>query len=392
MARKSIVAVLRTRPEAVLDDYQHLFDLAGGSDALDKSAPTILKDNISWHFPFPGANTTPWQLEGTILALRGAGHDELYCVQNRTVVTNAFKGTDLNGYWPICRAHGVPVLFNFRRQDMRWIEYRPSAKMMVLDRIFDGHIRIPDFFTGKNVVHLPTLKCHIYTTTTGAMKNAFGGLLSEKRHYTHTWIHETLVDLLAIQKEIHTGLFAAMDGTTAGNGPGPRIMEPQTKNVILASSDQVAIDAVAAKLMGFDPMSLRYIRLADEAGLGVGAPRDIEIVGDVDVANENWHFHVGRTFLSVLGWLSWYGPTRHLQRLIFHTPLVHAANLISEIYHDYFHWTFKERKVFESWREESPWGSLFKQYEARGHLAEPSRSESGVLRTPQPPPLAKGEE
>ena len=80
---------------------------------------------------------------------------------------------------------------------------------------------IPDYFFGKNIVHLPTVKCHIYTTTTGAMKNAFGGLLNTKRHYTHSWIHETLVDLLAIQKEIHSGLFAIMDGTTAGNGPGP---------------------------------------------------------------------------------------------------------------------------------------------------------------------------
>ena len=43
-------------------------------------------------------------------------------------------------------------------------------------------IRIPDYFIGKNIVHLPTVKCHIYTTTTGAMKNAFGGLLNHKRH------------------------------------------------------------------------------------------------------------------------------------------------------------------------------------------------------------------
>ena len=64
---------------------------------------------------------------------------------------------------------------------------------------------IPDYFFGKNIVHLPTTKCHIYTTTTGAMKNAFGGLLNTRRHYTHSWIHETLVDLLAIQKEIHSG-------------------------------------------------------------------------------------------------------------------------------------------------------------------------------------------
>ena len=48
-----------------------------------------------------------------------------------------------------------------------------------------------------------------------------------------------------------------MDGTTAGNGPGPRTMYPVVKNVMLASADQVAIDAVSAKMMGFDPMSLR---------------------------------------------------------------------------------------------------------------------------------------
>ena len=50
--------------------------------------------------------------------------------------------------------------------------------MRVLDQIFPEGIHVPDYFFGKNVVHLPTVKCHIYTTTTGAMKNAFGGLLN----------------------------------------------------------------------------------------------------------------------------------------------------------------------------------------------------------------------
>jgi uncharacterized protein (DUF362 family) len=353
----------------VLEDYQHLAELAGIREALDPGATTILKDNISWHFPFPSANTTPWQLEGTILALRAAGFKDLACVQNRTVVTNAFKGTDLNGYWPICKAYDIPVLFNFRHDDMKWVEYKPKGKMLVLDRIFEGHIRIPDYFPGKNIVHLPTAKCHIYTTTTGAMKNAFGGLLSEKRHWTHTWIHETLVDLLTIQKEIHTGLFAVMDGTMAGNGAGPRIMEPQTKNVILASADQVAIDAVASRLMGFDPLSIPYIRIAHEAGLGVGDPREIEIAGDHDAAEQNWHFKVGKTFHSFMAWLSWYGPTRHLQKWIFHTPLAALTFPVSEIYHDYYRWPLRERRIYEQWRRESPWGQLFGQYAERGHLA-----------------------
>ena len=75
-----------------------------------------------------------------------------------------------------------------------------------------------------------------------------------------------------------------MDGTTAGNGPGPRTMYPVVKNVMLASADQVAIDAVSSKMMGFDPMSIDYIRLAHQDGLGVGDPRDITIVGDVEAA------------------------------------------------------------------------------------------------------------
>jgi uncharacterized protein (DUF362 family) len=364
------VAVLRTRPETVLSDYARLLRLAEVERFLDPKATTILKDNISWHFPFPSANTTPWQLEGTIRGLRAQGFRDLSCVQNRTVVTNAFKGEDLNHYVPIFQRYGVPVLYNFRDQDMKWIPFEPRAEMLVLRRIYPKGIRLPDYFFGKNIVHLPTVKCHIYTTTTGAMKNAFGGLLAHHRHYTHTWIHETLVDLLAIQKEIHPGLFAVMDGTTAGNGAGPRIMTPVEKNVILASGDQVAIDAVSAAMMGFDPMSLRYIRLAHERGLGVGDLREIEVVGDAEAASERWGFEVGMTLLRALGWLSWYGPTKVLQKLIFRTPLVGIPILVSEVYHDYYRWSLRERPVFERWRAQSPWGRLFAEYEAKGTLAD----------------------
>src|SRR3972149_4529294 len=88
---KAKVAVLFTKPETVLQDYERLMELAGFRQALDPSATTILKDNISWHFPFPSANTTPWQLEGTAVALRKAGYRDLVCVQHTTVVTNAVQ-------------------------------------------------------------------------------------------------------------------------------------------------------------------------------------------------------------------------------------------------------------------------------------------------------------
>jgi uncharacterized protein (DUF362 family) len=369
---KSRVSVLRVTPDNILSDIDRLVELGGVSDALAPGATTILKDNISWHFPFPAANSTPWQLEGTILALQRRGFTDQVCVQNKTVVTNAFKGEDLNHYIPIFKRYDIPVLYNFKDGDMKWVQHRPKARMRALDKIFPEGIQIPDYFFGKNIVHLPTTKCHIYTTTTGAMKNAFGGLLNTRRHYTHSWIHETLVDLLAIQKEIHPGLFAIMDGTTAGNGPGPRTMYPVVKNVMLASSDQVAIDAVSAKMMGFDPMSLAYINLAHQDGLGVGDPRDIEIVGDLDAAKENWGFHVGKNLVKAVGGdLIWFGPLKKFQNLFFHTPLVHGFVFASEIYHDLYRWPALDRRTFEHWAERTPWGQLFLRYAQMGPQGQP---------------------
>jgi uncharacterized protein (DUF362 family) len=364
---KAKVAVLATQPDTVLRDYERVMEMADFTSHLAAGSTTILKDNISWHFPFPGANTTPWQLEGTILGLRNHGYRDLVCVQNKTVVTDAFKGEDLNKYVPIFRRCNIPVLYNFKGDDMKWVGYQPKAKMLVLDWIFRDHggIQVPDYFFGKNVVHLPTVKCHIYTTTTGAMKNAFGGLLNTLRHYTHSWIHETLVDLLAIQKEIHSGVFAVMDGTTCGNGPGPRTMFPVIKNLILASADQVAIDAVAAKMMGFDPMSIKYINLAHAAGLGVGKPEEIEVVGH-DVSRENWHFHVGDNLASRVGDLLWFSPLKKIQNFFFRTPLVNVFIFGSEAYHDYFRWPLRDRRTFETWLTTTAWGKLFQDYTSVG--------------------------
>ena len=374
ISKSGRVRVVRTDPERVLEDVSALVEMAGARQALP-AGTTILKDNISWHYPMPGSNTTPWQLEGTILGLHRLGLDDLVCVQNQTVVIDAFKGEDLNQYRPIFQRYKVPVLYNFRDSDMKWVPYRPKASMLALDHIYPEGIYLPDFFFGKNIVHLPTVKCHMYTTTTGAIKNAFGGLLNQHRHYTHSWIHETLVDLLAIQHEIHPGLFAVMDGTTAGNGPGPRTITPEVKNVMLASADQVAIDAVAAKLMGFDPMAIPYIRLAHERGLGVGEPRDIHLEGD-DVSGENWHFKVGYNMHRALAWMAWYGPTRVLQKAVLRTRLVAFPIFLSEFNHDYIHWPLKGKAIFELWRRSTAWGQLFETYGQQGTLAATNEAAS----------------
>lgn len=360
---KAKVAILRTKPETIIEDYIRVCELADIKGALDTSTKTILKDNITWHNVMPGVNTTPWQLEGTIKSLKQAGLDDLVAVHNHTVVTVPERGEKQLKFEPIYQKYGIPVLFNFREDHMKWVEFKPKFRTLALHKIFPEGIKIPDYFMGKNIVQLPTMKTHSYTTYTGALKNAFGGLLNYKRHYTHTWIHETLVDLLAIGREIHSGMFATMDGTTAGSGPGPRTVIPHDKNIILASADQVAIDSVAATMMGFDWSKLPCIALAHEHGLGIGDPREIEVVGDVEASKENYHFEVGVNFATGVGRILWHDtPLKVLQPLFFHTPLVHIFIFASEMYHDKVWYQLNGTKVVNRWMAESPWGQLFAQY------------------------------
>jgi uncharacterized protein (DUF362 family) len=377
---KSKVAVLKVRPETILSDIGRLCELAGLRAALDGTRPTIVREQLAWHYPLPAANTTPWQLEGTLIALRDSGFTDVSLVQSESVVTDAAKGEDLNHYLPLVERYQVPVLYNFKPADMKWLEYRPKARLHALHKVFPGGIFIPDYFFGKNVVHLPTMKCHAFATTSGAMENAVSGLLDTKRHYTQSWIHRTLVDLLAIQKEIHAGLFAVMDGTTAGNGPGPRTLLPVVKDYVLASQDQVAIDAVAAKMMGFDPLSIEYLNVAHEDGLGVADPRDIEIVG-ADITHESWGFSVGENVASKVGEALWFGPLKGLQNLLFRTPLVNVLALGSEVYHDRYRWPRKEQQVFADWQTNTAWGRLFEAYGSN----ESDRITRSAPRASQPP-------
>jgi len=381
---RSKVAILRTTPATVLEDYHRLMNLADYQQVIAREADTALKVNISWHFFFPGSSTTPWQLEGVIRGMKQDGYDPalIHACHNRTVVIDAHLGERENKQVNVVEAHGLRNVHLYEG-DEPWINIRDAVgdltkKFLCLNEVYPDGFMIPKRFIGENIVHLPTVKTHIFTTTTGAMKNAFGGLLNERRHWTHPVIHETLVDLLMIQKKIHRGVFAVMDGTFAGDGPGPRCMIPHVKNVILAGADQVAIDAVAAKLMGLDPLSIKFIRLAHDLGLGTGDPREIEIVGDEGAGREQWHF-VGpfrkMTFASRMQHKIYWGPLKKPMEWSLKTVLAPWAYIASVVYHDSFWYPLKAKQMMATVLQ-SPWGRLFRHWErvtpdARGYPVIP---------------------
>lgn len=376
MDKKPQIFIKKTTANTVLEDYASLLDLAKYRQHFTFDEKIILKLNLSWSKYFPACSSPPWQVEGILKKMRGDGFigDNLYTAENRTVVTDIAKGLKGNKWEPIIAkydANFVPLT------EVEFTPFKAEKPLHVLDsKVFPTGFSIPNFYIGKKIIHLPTFKTHGHTGSEGgefnehnpesnggitcAMKNAFGGLLTKRRHFSHQFMSEVLVDLLIIQQQIHPDIFAVVDGTVAGDGAGPRCMIPRIKNTLMAGYDQVAVDAMAAKIMGFDPMKLPAIKIAHDEGLGCGDVDQIEIIGD-DVSQENWNFHVERSIVI------WGDQQVRKGKLRFLEPLMHTwlfnvgPVMLSKVYHDYWWYNTTGRKRIKEYNK-TEWGQLFKTY------------------------------
>lgn len=335
--RGALVALVRTEPVSVLEDYQRLMDLVGCWSLSAPVAQVVVAD-VTRHFPFPAANTAPWQFEGVVRALRRAGCDDVAWVRVGMPLGHGVVD-DLNGYVPIADSYALlPGL--------------PIAAHAV--HSLGGSPRLGGV-AGAQVVYLPTLGHHDGVSFAGAMASAYramgGGMSVGGGGLTPL----ALVEALALQQERRMVACAVMDATTV-HQRGQRV--PAVRNVLLASCDLVALDAVAARLLGYEPLrDLSALRLAHERGLGVGDLRAVTLVGDVALLDECWGgllpvhpLRGGRAFGRVCHqrWRAWgarFLPVAVRRRWAF------------------YRWSNQDRCLFESWLRDTGWGRLFRAYQ-----------------------------
>jgi uncharacterized protein (DUF362 family) len=354
-----LVAVLKTSPETVVADYRRLLDLAEFRRFLSAPGEIVIKLNLSWTKYFPACSTQPWQLDGVLAAMAGMGVylKSLQAVENRTVVTDPVKGAENNLWFGVLRKYGVDYV---PLTGVEWVRHSFAQDLPTLHSLFPGGIEVPKMLIGKKVLHLPTMKTHGHSTTTGAVKNAFGGLLREFRHYAHKHIHEVLKELLIMERELHPATFAAVDGTVAGDGAGPRTMRPVIADYLIAGGDSVAVDSVAASMMGFDPDSIGYLRLAGREGLGESRLDRIEIRG-ASVDGVNLGFQAKRSPVIWGDQMIRKGPLRPLEGVLLHSPMVFWAPLASNIYHDWIWYPTAGRLAIGRFMR-TGYGRLFASY------------------------------
>lgn len=339
-------------PKTVLSDYQKLFS----HFSKPKNTPTIVKLNLSWTKFYPAVSTPPWNFEAVLRWLldSGVSPKNIIPVENRTVVTKVKLGAKNHAWDKIAKKYAIKIHY---LTDEKYAVYKPKSKMLVLDQIFPEGILLPKIIFDKPLVTLCTLKSHVFTTTTGSIKNYFG-MLNTNRHHCHRRIHQAIIDLLQIQKELHPAITAVMDGTVAGYGSGPRAMEWKPANLLLASRDEVALDATAARILGFNPNDIDYLKLGQQ--LKLGTYQDAKIIGTKKLPN----LHVGfkrDTFASrgqkfIYGLMPEWFEKFLLQSFI--TPWSYAA---SNLYHDGYWYNFVGKPRLQQYLNSS-WGKLFQSY------------------------------
>jgi uncharacterized protein (DUF362 family) len=298
---KSRVSVIKVKT-GVIDAVQEAMAAAGVLEAVPAGASVCVKPNLGFDLFFPGAVTSPWVVEGVIRGLRERA-GEICVVESDQVLVNIEKAMRRAGFERVLRDCGVRFV---NMSKGKFVEV-PVPKPHRLTSL-----RMPEILTRSTLVTVPVIKTHDKTGISVAIKNQWG-CLDVLRHNYHLCIDDVLTDIHQVLKPA----FAVCDATVGLEGDGPKTGHPRRVDRILASRDLVALDAVAARIMGFDPDVIRHLQLLTDAG--IGSARDYEVVGE-DIAGLNFHFRpAGHNAVSVVELAlrqSW------LRRLVFETPVL----------------------------------------------------------------------
>ena len=131
------------------------------------------------------------------------------------------------------------------------------------------------------LVSLPKLKTHGLTRMTGAVKNQFGcvpGLIKNQQHARIADPYAFATMLVDLNTLIKPRLYI-MDAVMAMEGNGPRSGKPRKLGVLLISSDPIAMDAAACKIIDLNPAFVPTAEPGEKAGLGTYRDENIEVVG-----------------------------------------------------------------------------------------------------------------
>ncbi|MBE0512335.1 DUF362 domain-containing protein [Candidatus Bathyarchaeota archaeon] len=224
--------------------------------------------------------TSPEVIAATIDVLKDGGAKNIYVMDNSTqgnLTRLVFKVIGLDkilkkkGAKPLYLDEEKPIDVTIGENDFRVKFPRILFNNIIQRRSENLYISVPKF------------KTHTMTTVTLGVKCQLGFLYHEDRPKKHNYnLHQLVADLYGFIKPDFTitdGINAIVNGHYPLEKMIDRYVVPM--NLLIGGEDTVAVDAVAAKILGFNLGDVKHLKIAHDAGYGCGDLRKIEIVGDL---------------------------------------------------------------------------------------------------------------
>jgi len=269
-AKVSIVRCDNYDPSLVLEAARRAVDLVGGlSSFVRPQSRVLVKPNLLMaKEPEFGIDTHPEVIRAVIKLLKEI-NCKIFVGDGPSVWGNQIEDVgqvyQRSGVKKICQEEDVELVKFDKR---RWRGKFPMTTW--LDNC--------DF-----LVSIPKFKTHDLTLLTGAIKNLFGlvsGTYKTELHKNYFQVQDFSGILADIYQQVRPAL-TIIDGIVAMEGDGPATSgKLRQLNLLLAGSDCVALDSVAALIMGVEPLEVLSTRESAKRGLGVADMKAIEILGE----------------------------------------------------------------------------------------------------------------
>jgi len=262
MIKTSVAIVEGKQPSKMVDEVLRLIKAENLIKPEDK---VLIKPNyVSAKHPLTGITTDSRIVESLIKFVKNSGVREVIVGEGGAGDTErAFDVVEIRS---VIKRHGVRLV-NLN-QDQRVKVRIPQASVLHEVGIAETALN------STCIINTPKLKVHHMALVTVCMKNLMGVILPKS--IMHSQINEKIVDLASFFKDklkinVVDGIIGAEIDETSGS--------PVEMNLVIAGQDMVAVDSVASAVMGIDPLKVKYLRLAEERGLGVSNLNEIEVLG-----------------------------------------------------------------------------------------------------------------
>jgi uncharacterized protein (DUF362 family) len=336
-----VVAVERVAGD-VRRALRRVLDAVDWTRCVPAGADVALKVNLGWDLFVPGSITSPLVVETLIGEIRDHV-GQIFVVESDQVLEDIEKAFWASGMGEVCRRTGARWV-NMSRGDTVTVEAPDNA---VLKRM-----EVPRILRETVLISVPVMKTHGKTVITGALKNQFG-CLSKARHTYHLVLDDVLADL----NRILNPALSIMDGTIGLEGNGPKSGRPRIADLMLGSSDPVALDTVQALCMGLDPARIGHLAVCAARGVGVCDPERIEVRG-CDPASVRIDFAPGRQ--NAVAGVETLLRRSALRRLVFETPLFDACLFGAKQYYRLW-WALRARQCFAMARAHPVYGPQWRE-------------------------------